>query len=84
MALIAVEEDGKKRGGIKSRGFGGNPNNGESHRRNAAKKKAQHLKNVAIRSALYSEFQGEKGWIANSGPAKEWHSRLDAISNGTA
>lgn len=76
-----VEEKSKHSGGIKSRGFGGNPDNGKSHRANAARKKLQHLKNVRARASLYSEMQGERGGGAR---AKEWHTRLDSLSQGTA
>ncbi len=49
--------------------------NAVSHRKNRAKRKAQHLKNAAARAALYQE----KGRIS----AQEWHSRLDGLSKGT-
>jgi hypothetical protein len=66
------------RGGIKHRSFTASGTNGASHRANAAKKKAQHLKNMAIRAALYQEMGGERGH------QKDWHARLDALSQGTA
>lgn len=66
------------RGGIKHRSFTSSGTNGASHRANAVKKKAQHLKNMATRAALYQEMGGERGHF------KSWHSALDALSQGTA
>jgi len=47
--------------------------------KNKAKKRAQHATNKAARAALYTEYQGERGWN-NTG---RWHPTLTAISNGT-
>lgn len=47
---------------------------------NRFKKHAKHMQNVAARSALYQEMDGEVG----SRRAGEWHSRLNALSAGTA
>jgi hypothetical protein len=47
---------------------------------NRHKKHAKHMANVAARAALYQEMDGETG----SGKAATWHSRLDALSAGTA
>lgn len=46
-----------------------------SHRKNKARKDAQHRKNVTIRAALYQE----RTRIS----AQEWHTRLNALSLGT-
>lgn len=79
--MSAIEETGKGRVGIKARGFGGNPNNGQSHRANASRKKIQHMKNVRTRSELYQSMQGER---ANAGHGRQWHEALKALSQGTA
>lgn len=52
-------------------------------RKNAAQKKAQNRRNRALRAALYKEFKGEFGWNIPYRIA-EWHTRLTAISKGTA
>jgi hypothetical protein len=57
--------------------------NGVSHRRNAAKKKAQHEANRRFRADFYSDFQGEKGWKEGSSDNREWHSKIKALSAGT-
>lgn len=72
-------ENATKKPGIKHPFFRGS-NNGESHRKNAAKKKARYLKNQATRATLYSEYQGEN----KSGKCDDWHSRIKALSMGTA
>ena len=66
----------KPRGGIKNFTFNASGTNGSSHRANASKKKAQYLKNRAARSDLYAS--------RSTCHEKEWHSRLNALSNGTA
>jgi len=48
-------------------------------RRALAKKRDQHLRNVAARAALYSENDGE---IPHT-RINEWHTRLNALSKGT-
>jgi hypothetical protein len=65
--------------GIKHRNFTADNDNGTSHRKNKDKKKAQYLRNVATRAALYSQFQGNAG--RNPG---EFHAALKALSMGTA
>ena len=71
-----IENTGnKQRAGIKSYKFTPTGSNGESHRKNARRKNAQHLRNVQARAALYQE----RGRIS----AAEWHTRLNAISQGT-
>lgn len=47
--------------------------------KNRAKKRAQHLTNKQARAALYTEYQGERGWN-NTG---RWHPTLAALSKGT-
>lgn len=46
-----------------------------SHRKNKARKDAQHRRNVATRASLYQQ----RGSIS----AAEWHTRLNALSIGT-
>lgn len=76
---VAIEQDGKKKHGIKHPDFHPGRSNGVSHRKNKAKKDAQHRRNVQIRADLYSSMQGE---AANKN--KMWHVTLDALSKGTA
>lgn len=83
MEMLEPEAKTRK-AGIKSFRFTATGKNGSSHRENAAKKKRQHLSNMTRRAALYSTFQGEKGWKAGSADCAEWHSTLKALSQGTA
>lgn len=66
----------KVRGGIKNFTFTSSGTNGESHRKNKVKKQRQYLKNRETRSSLYA--------TRGSMHYKDWHSQLDALSNGTA
>jgi hypothetical protein len=48
-------------------------------RKALARKRDQHIKNVAARAALYSEYDGEISHTRLS----DWHTRLNALSQGT-
>ena len=78
VTVFELEEDKSKksRGGIKSFTFTSTGKNGESHRKNRAKKKAQYVKNKDARATLNME----RGRIG----AKEYHLRLEALSKGLA
>lgn len=52
-----------------------------SARKNAAQKRAKHLKNVQARAGLYAKFQGE---IRNDSDMLEWHTTLHNLSRGLA
>jgi hypothetical protein len=53
-----------------------------SARKNAAKKKAQHAKNVAARAALYAEFS-HIGWMSGGDSrVSRWHSTIEALRGG--
>ena len=84
MSDMFDEKKEKPKPGIKNFLFTSSGRNGESHRKNAAKRRRQHDKNVARRAAHYSEFQGEKGWKGGSVDCANWHSVLKALSGGTA
>jgi hypothetical protein len=73
------KHNSRQKVGIKHRNFTPDNDNGTSHRKNKDKKKAQYLRNVATRAALYSQFQGNAG--RNPG---EFHAALKALSMGTA
>lgn len=61
--------------------YGPKRTNGVSHRKNAARKKAQYLRNQKTRADLYSRMQGSSGWQRD---ANEWHMAIKALSKGTA
>jgi hypothetical protein len=65
--------------GIKHPKFTADGENGQSHRKNRERKKAQYLRNTRTRAALNSKFQGE-----HRGNPAEFHVGLDALSMGTA
>lgn len=52
-----------------------------SAHRNRHKKKANHLRNLATRSALYAKHKGANLWRTD---INEWHETLKALSLGTA
>jgi len=74
----------KPKPGIKNFLFTSSGNNGQSHRKNARKKREQHNRNVRTRAEHYSAFQGEKGWKAGSSDCVTWHTVLKSLSAGTA
>ena len=79
--VIATGRKGQKYG-IKHPLFTGpKGTNGKSHRKNAAKKKAQYLRNQKTRADLYSRMQGSSGWQRD---ASEWHMAIKALSKGSA
>ena len=65
--------------GIKHPKFTADGENGQSHRKNKLRKKAQYLRNVNTRAALYRLYQGD-----NRRDAREFHLTLEALSMGTA
>lgn len=77
---IVSNKSGNIKYGIKHPKFTTDGENGQSHRKNKAKKKAQYLKNCLVRADLYKRFQGN-----NQGRGVgEFHTTLDALSMGTA
>lgn len=84
MELFDETKVKQDKAGIKNFRFTPSGKNGESHRKNASKKKRQHEKNVRTRADHYSAYQGEKGWKSGSGDCANWHSVLNALSKGTA
>jgi hypothetical protein len=79
-----VSHKPKHRGGIKSFTFTASGTNGTSHRAHAAQKHRRYLENRRIRSQLYSQMRGERGWLRSSPECREWHQRLDSLSNGVS
>jgi hypothetical protein len=79
VSATSNKHNSRQKVGIKHRNFTPDNDNGTSHRKNKDKKKAQYLRNVATRAALYSQFQGNAG--RNPG---EFHAALKALSMGTA
>lgn len=69
-----MSDETKNKYGIKHPLFTADKENGQSHRKNAARKKAQHIKNIAARA--------ETNQRRRSMGAGEYHTMLAAISNG--
>jgi|688.fasta_scaffold1649625_2 hypothetical protein len=77
---VVTKYNSRQKVGIKHPNFTPDGKNGQSHRKNKAKKQAQYHRNVATRADLYARFQG-----SNQGRGvEEFHSTLKALSGGNA